>query len=172
MSRLGKKWVAVGLVWGAVFALTVWNMILISGIQVKRQALETVKMDRGYLKSHAAGIQDLLAQQARLTHQVRSYGLGFLVVENGLTRLSRGCGLNQLQVAADNAVSDNHPVSINVSAAGPVPSMVKWLAAVEDAYPYLEMVRLDIACDNWNLTGQLQATFSYRYSLAGIERRG
>jgi len=43
---------------------------------------------------------------------------------------------------------------------------------VEEAYPYLVIERMDISYDHRNRTGQLQAVFNYRYTIAEAERTG
>ncbi len=129
-------------------------------------------MDLNFLQSRQTGIQDVHRQQSRLTHPVKSFGLGFLVVENDLKRLSWDFGLKQMQVEADDNTQDTGSASISIVAAGPVPDIVKWMAAVEDAYPYLVIERMDISYDHRNRTGQLQAVFNYRYALAEAERTG
>jgi hypothetical protein len=58
-------------------------------------------MDLHFLQSNQTGIQEVYLQQSRLTHAVKSIGLGFLVVENDLKRLSWDFGLQQMQVEAD-----------------------------------------------------------------------
>ncbi|MBC2709537.1 MAG: hypothetical protein HGJ94_00550 [Desulfosarcina sp.] len=174
MSRLGKRWVAAGVIWGVVLAMTGWNIYLISGIQYRRQELAAIRMDQRYLKTNAAGIGQMLAQKSRLTHRVKSFGLGFLVVENDLKRLSWDYGLSQMRVGveAKNDLQNTRPVPVNVFTKGPVPAMVKWLTAVEEAHPYLQIERMDISYDDRNRMGQLQATFTYRYSLSELERTG
>jgi hypothetical protein len=171
-TRLNKKWLAVGVIWGVVLAMTGWNIHLVSQVQSRRQELGSLRLDMGFLQSKQAGIQEVHRQQARLTHPVKSFGLGFMVVENDLKRLSWDFGLQQLRVEADINTQDAGPVPITILATGPVPSMVAWIAAVEEAYPYLVIERLDISYDNRHRTGQLQAVFNYRYTLAEPERTG
>ncbi|MGA6926906.1 MAG: hypothetical protein WBY88_14555 [Desulfosarcina sp.] len=172
MSRFGKRWLTVAVIWSGVLLLTGWNMGLIARVQAGRRSLESVRMDQGYLKANAASVERFLAERSRLTHPVKSFGLGFMVVENGLKRLSRDCGLHQMRVAADQDLQGTGPVPINVFASGPLPSMVAWLAAVEDAFPYLEIERMDITREDRSRSGQVQAIFSYRYSLVEMAGGG
>jgi hypothetical protein len=171
-TRLGKKWLIVGVIWGAVLAMTGWNTLLVNQVQSRRQELGTLRMDLNFLQSKQTGIQEVHRQQLRLTHPVKSFGLGFLVVENDLKRLSWDFGLQQMQVEADDITQDARSVSISILAAGPVPAIVGWIAAVEDAHPYLVIERMDISYDNRNRTSRLQAVFNYRYILAEPERMG
>ena len=165
-TRLGKKWLTVGVIWGVVLAMTGWNLLLVNQVQSRRQELGTLQMDLHFLQSRQTGIQEVHRQRSRLTHAVKSFGLGFLVVENDLKRLSWDFGLQQMQVEADDNAQDTGSASISIVAAGPVPAIVGWIAAVEDAYPYLVIERMDISYDNRNRTGRLQAVFNYRYTLA------
>ena len=43
---------------------------------------------------------------------------------------------------------------------------------MEAAYPYLVTKQLTLSYDDRNRTGQLQAVFNYRYTLAEPERTG
>ena len=169
---LGKKWVTVGVIWGVVLAMTGWNTLMVNQVQSRRQELGTLRMDLNYLQSRQAGIKEVHRQRSRLTHPVKSFGLGFLVVENDLKRLSWDFDLQQMLVEADGQSQDTWSASISVFAAGTLPAIVGWIAAVEDAYPYLVIDRMDIAYDNRNRTSQLQAVFNYRYTLAEALRTG
>ncbi len=171
-TRLGKRWLTVGVIWGVVLAMTGWNTLLVNQVQSRRQELGTLQMDLKFLQSNQSGIQEMHRQQSRLTHPVRSFGLGFLVVENDLKRLSWDFGLRQMQVEADDNTLDTRSADISILASGPVPAIVGWMAAVEDAYPYLVIERMDISYDQRNRTGRLQAVFNYRYVLAEMERTG
>ena len=171
-SRLGKKWLGVGVIWGVVLAMTGWNIHLVDQIQSRRLELKTLKMDLRFLKANQTGIQEVHRHKSRLTHPVKSFGLGFMVVENDLKRLSWDFGLQQLQIEADKNSQDTRSVPIAILATGPVPVIVGWIAAVEDAYPYLVIEQMDIAYDHRNRLGQLQATFNYHYTLAEPERTG
>ena len=131
-----------------------------------------MQMDLNFLKANEASIQEMRRQKSRLTHQVQSFGLGFLVVENDLKRLSWDFGLQQMRVEADKNSQDTRLVPITIFATGPIPAIVGWIAAVEDAYPYLVIERMDISYDNRNRTGRLQATFNYHYTLSNVERTG
>ena len=170
--KLGKKWLAVGLIWSVVLAMTGWNFHLVNQVQARRQKLETLRMDLHFLRSKQTGIQEVYLQQSRLTHAVKSIGLGFLVVENDLKRLSWYFGLQQMQVEVDENTQEPQPVTISVVTKGPVPAIVGWIAAVEEAYPYLVTKQLTLSYDDRNRTGQLQAVFNYRYTLAEPERTG
>jgi hypothetical protein len=170
-TRLGKKWLTIGVVWGVVLAMTGWNTLLVNQVQSRRQELKTLQMDLHFLQSMQTSIEEVHRQQFRLTHAVKSFGLGFLVVENDLKRLSWDFGLQQMQVEADENTQDTRSASISIVASGPVPAIVGWIAAVEDAYPYLVVQRLDISYDNPKRTGQLQAVFNYRYILAELPER-
>lgn len=171
-TRLGKKWLTVGVIWGVVLAMTGWNTLLVNRVQSRRQELGTLRMDLNFLQSRQAGIQEVQRQRSRLTHPVKSFGLGYLVVENDLKRTSWDFGLKQMQLEADDNTQDSQSASISIVAAGPVPAIVGWMAAVEDAYPYLVIERMDISYDQQNRTGRLQAVFNYRYVLAETERTG
>ncbi|MBR9985320.1 MAG: hypothetical protein KFF68_05365 [Desulfosarcina sp.] len=171
-TRLGKKWLTVGVIWGVVLAMTGWNALLVGKVQSQRQELETLRMDMGFLHARQSGIQEVNRQRSRLTHPVKSFGLGFLVVENDLKRLSWDFGLRQMQVEADGHTEDARSASISIVAAGPLPALVGWIAAVEDAYPYLVIERMDTAYDHRNRAGRLQAVFNYRYTLAEGQRTG
>ncbi len=172
MSSLSKRWLAVGVIWGVVLATTGGNIYFISRIQGRHQALDSIRMDQSYLKVNAAAIGQVLDRRSRLTHRVKSFGLGFLVVENDLKRLSWKFGLRRMRLTAKNEYPDTRPVPIDVFAAGPLPAMVKWLTAVEQACPYLAITRMDIDYDDRQRVGRLKATFTYRYSLSPLERTG
>ena len=165
-TRLGKKWLTVGLIWGVVLAMTGWNFLLVNQVQSRRQELGTLERDLHFLQSRQTGIQEVHQQRSRLTHAVKSFGLGFLVVENDLKRLSWDFGLQQMQVEADDNAQATGSASISIFAAGPVPAIVGWITAVEEAYPYLVIEHMDISYDKRNRASQLQAVFNYRYTLA------
>ena len=171
-SRLGKKWVAAGVIWGIVLAMTGWNIHLVDQVQSRRRALGTLQMDLGYLEANQAGILEVNQQQSRRVHEVKSFGLGFLVVENNLKRLSRDWGLVQMRVEADENSLDTGSVPISIFSTGPIPGIVEWIAAVEDAYPYLVIERMEISYDHRTRKSLLQATFNYHYTLDEAERTG
>ena len=77
-----------------------------------------------------------------------------------------------MQVEADDNTLDTRSADISILASGPVPAIVGWMAAVEDAYPYLVIELMDISYEHRNRTGRLQAVFNYRYALAEAERTG
>lgn len=171
-GNLGKKWLAVGAIWGLVLAITVWNIHLVNQVQSQRQQVETLQMDLRFIHSNQAGIQEVHRHQARLIHPVKSVGLGFLVVEDDLKRRSWEFGLQQMRVEADLDLRDTKKLPINVYMSGPVPSIVAWIAAVEEAYPYLVLDRMEIFRDHLSQVGRFQATFNYHFSLLESERAG
>ena len=171
-SRLGKKWLTVGVIWGVVVAMTGWNIHLVNQVQTRRRELGTLQMDLHFLEAKRTDMQEVRRQQSRLTHSVKSFGLGFLVVENDLKRLSWDYGLQRLQMEVDENTQDFRSVPISIFATGPIPAILAWIAAVEDAYPYLVIAHMEIAPDNRNRTGQLQAVFNYCYTLAEPQRTG
>ena len=128
-----------------VLVMTGWNIHLVNQVQGRRQELETLQMDLRFLQANQTEIQDAYRQRSRLIHPVKSFGLGFLVIENNLKRLSWDFGLRQMQVEADMNSQDTQTVPIKVSTIGPVPSIVEWIAAVEDAYPYLVIEQMNVS---------------------------
>lgn len=171
-NRLRKKWLAVGAIWTVVVAMTGWNIHLVGQIQSRRMELKTLQMDLRFLKANQTGIQEVNRQQSLLTHPVKSFGLGFMVVENDLKRLSWDFGLQKLRVAGEKKSQDSQSAPISISTTGPVPAIVGWIAAVEETYPYLVIEQMDISYDNRNQVSQLQATFNYHYTLSDPERTG
>ncbi len=167
MNKIERKWLVVGIIWSAVLATTGWNMVSISEIQSGRQALEGVKMDQRYLKSKETDINDVRYWNTRLTHSVKSYDLGFLVVENDLKRLFEMCGLKKMRVEGKNGTQVVSPAFIQIRAKGSIPALVKWIGAVEDAYPYLEISKLEMNADPHHRVSKLSATFVYHYSIEG-----
>jgi len=169
--RMGKKWIAVGLVWSVVLAMTGWNVHLVDQVQSRRRELGTLQMDMRYLKANQNGILEVRQQKSRLVHSVNSFGMGFVVVENNLKRLSWDFSLVQMRVEVDKNFRDTRSVPISIFTAGTVPAIVGWIAAVEEAYPYLVIEQMDISYDSRNEQSQLQATFNYHYSLSESEQR-
>jgi hypothetical protein len=171
-SRLGKKWLAVGVIWVVVLTISGWNTHLVGRVKSLRQELATLEMDLNFLQANQSEINAVHLDQSRLVHSVKSFGLGFLVVENDLKRLSWTFGLDQMRVEAENDSQDPRSAAIKIYTSGPVPAIVGWIAAVEDAYPYLVVERMDISYDYRNRTSQLQATFNYHFALTEADRRG
>lgn len=171
-SKLGKKWLAVGLIWVAIVALSGWNNHLINQVQSRRQEQETLQMDLHFLRSNQSAIQEVRQRKARLTHPVKSFSLGYVVVENDLKRLSWDFELQQLRVEADKNAQGTRSVPIEIFATGAVPAIVGWLAAVEEAYPYLVIDQMDISYDSRKRICRLQATFDYHFSTSGMESTG
>lgn len=170
--ELKKRWVTVGLIWSVVLAVTGWNTHLINQIQTGRQELETQQMDLGFLRANQSVTQDVRRRQARLTHPVKSFGLGFLVVENGLKQLSRQYGLRQMRVTADNNPQNPWSVPVTIVVNGRVPAILGWVAAVEDAYPYLVIKHMNMNYRPENRISQFQVVFNYHYTLSEPEQAG
>jgi hypothetical protein len=171
-SRLGKKWLAVGVIWGVVLAISGWNTHLVGRVKSLHQELATLEMDLNFLQANQSEIKAVHTQKSRLVHPVNSFGLGFLVVENDLKRLSWTLGLDQMRVEAVNDSQDAGSAPIKVFASGRLPAIVEWITAVEDAYPYLVVERMDISYADRNRTSQLQATFNYHFVLTEADGRG
>jgi len=172
MSRLGKKWLAVAVIWGVVSILSGWNTYLVNHVQTRRQALGILQMDQRFLQANHSGILELRRQRARLTHAAQSVGLGLLVIENDLRQLSLDFGLEQMQMEADDNSQEPGPVPVSMLAIGPIPGLVEWLAAVEDDHPYLVIERMDLSYDHAKRIAQLKVFFNYHVSLAGAQRTG
>lgn len=170
--KLKNRWLAVSVIWGVVLAITGWNIHLVNHVQSRRQDMETMQMDLRFIEAHQPAIREVRLHKSRLSHPVKSVGLGFLVVENNLKRLSWDFGLQQLRVETDNnpQVSNRKPISI--SATGTVPAVAGWITAVEEAYPYLVIERMEMAYDAATRSCQLQATFTYQFTLSEPERVG
>lgn len=171
-SRLGKKWLAVGVIWVVVLAISGWNTHLVGRVKSLHQELATLEMDLNFLRANQSEINTVHLHQSRLVHPVSSFGLGFLVVENDLKRLSLTLGLDQMRVAVDNVPQNAQSAPIKISTSGPVPAIVAWITAVEDAYPYLIVERMDISYDDRSRESQLQVTFNYHFALTEAERSG
>ena len=52
---------------------------------------------------------------------------------------------------------------------GPVPAVAGWITAVEDAYPYLVITRMELVYEPATRTGRLQARFNYHFTLSESE---
>jgi hypothetical protein len=52
-NRLGKKWLAVGVIWFIVLAMTGWNFHLVEQVQSRRRELGTLQMDLGLYKGQS-----------------------------------------------------------------------------------------------------------------------
>jgi hypothetical protein len=144
----------------------------IDQIQTTRRNLETMQMDLGFLKANQTRIREIRTQESRLTHVVTSGDLGFLVVENNLKRLSWELGLETLSVKTDPNVDASDVMPITAVAHGTLPSMAGWITAVEEAYPYLVVKRMDMSYEPATRTGRLQATFDYHLTLSDTEPVG
>jgi len=165
-SRLKHRWVATGLIWVIVLILTGWNIYRINMVQTDRHRLATMQMDQRFLKANQATIQDVRLHQSRLMHFVTSADLGFLVVENNLKRLSWNFGLQTLSVKTDSTHPSSNRMLITIVAYGSVPAVASWITAVEEAYPYLVVKRMDLTYESAKHAGRLQATFDYHFSLS------
>jgi hypothetical protein len=171
-GNLKQKWLVIGVIWGVVITLTGWNIHMIDHVQARRHELETLRMDMHFIQTNQAGIQEVRSQKARLTHLTKSFSLGFVVVENNLKRLSWDFGLKQLQVEAEANTLGSQSVPMTIVASGTVPAIVGWIAAVEQAYPYLSIEQMDIAYDHRKRVCQLRAIFNYHYRISDMERMG
>ena len=171
-SRLGKKWLAVGVIWVVVLTISGWNTHLVGRVKSLHQELATLEMDLNFLRANQSEIKAVHTQTSRLAHPVNSFGLGFLVVENDLKRLSWTSGLDQMRVEAVNDSQNAGSAPVKIFASGPLPAIVEWITAVEDAYPYLVVEKMDISYDDRNRTSRLQATFNYHFVLTETDRRG
>ncbi len=164
MRRKGGRWPAVGLIWAVVLLLTGANIHLVNQVHARRTAMQTLQMDLRFLDANRAGIEEVRRQHRRLTHWVASFGLGYVVVENDLKRLSSDFGLEQVRVEAENQLNPGQAAAVSVVAAGAVPAMVGWLAAVEEDFPYLAVERLEITYDQRNRQGRLLVSFNYHFN--------
>lgn len=167
-----KKWIGVGVAWLVVLMVTAWNVRLIDHVQVKRQALESLRLDLAYLQANQPGIQEIQGQKARLVHSVTSAGMGVVMLENDLKRLAGRHQLRQLRIDSDKHAADGRSMPIAVAVVGALPDIAAWLAAVAHAAPYLVVDRMEIVCDARQRSGRLQATFTYRYALGQGALRG
>lgn len=161
-----KKWFGVGAAWLAVLMVTGWNVHLIDHIQVKRQDLETLRLDLFYLQANQSGIQAILRQKSRFIHPVTSASMGIVVLESDLKRFAKRHGLQQMRIDTDKHAADGRSMPVAVAAVGALPDIAAWLAQVEDAAPYLVIDRMEIARDPRQRNARLQATFTYRYTAA------
>ena len=171
-GKLRKRWITVGVIWSLVLILTGLNMHLVGRIKSQRRELEVMRLDLRFLNAHQNDIWQVRLDRSRLTHPVQSFGLGFLEVENDLKQLSCRFGLQETRVQAQNNSENLQAVPITVSTSGPVPAIMGWIAAVEEAYPYLAMANMDIARDPQKGTTRLQAIFNYRFILSEPESAG
>ena len=162
---LKYRWVAVSLVWAMVLGITGLNIHRVDRIQTDRRNLETMQMDLRFLKTNQATIKEVRLQKSRLTHLMTSQDMGFLVVENNLKRLSWDFGVQTLSVETDTNESSSQVIPITTVAHGTVPAVAGWIAAVEKAYPYLVIRRMELAYEPKTKTGNLQATFDYHFTL-------
>ena len=168
-TRLKHRWIAVIVIWALVFVITGWNFSQVRKIQTERRNIETLQMDLRFLKANQATIQGVRLQQSRLMHLVKSDDLGFLVVENNLKRLSWNFGLQKLSVEVEKNASFSNVMAITTVVSGPVPALAGWMTAVEDAYPYLVITRMELTYEASTRTGRLQARFDYHLTLSGSE---
>jgi len=164
--RLKYRWFAVSLIWVLVLGLSGWNMHRINQVQTIRRNLETMQMDLRFLKANQTTIQQIRRQESRLTHVVASADLGFLVVENNLKRLSWELGLEKLSVKNNTNAQGADAMPITIIAHGTLPAVAGWITAVEEAYPYLVVKRMDLTYEPAKQAGRLQATFDYHLTLS------
>jgi hypothetical protein len=170
--KLKYRWLAVSLIWVLVMVLSGWNIHLVDKIQTGRQNMETMQMDLRFLKANQSVIHQARLQKSRLTHLVKSNDLGFLVVENNLKRLSWNFGLQKLSVETEKNESLSSVMPITTAVSGPVPAVAGWITAVEDAYPYLVITRMELVYEPATRTGRLQAIFDYHFTISASEPVG
>jgi len=169
MNRCKKRWLSLGVIWIFVLVLSGWNITRISQIQDMRQALEMIKNDRRYLRVNTGSIHQVHSQKKRLVHEVDSFGLGFLVVENDLKQLSDAFNLEKIRVEVRNESQYESSVPVHVGASGKITNLAAWLSAVEESFPYLSVSDLEIVKGHSLETGQLTAIFTYRYIVSLLE---
>jgi hypothetical protein len=169
MNRFKRRWLVLGAIWCFVLVVSGWNIARISQIQNRRQALEMIKIDQHYLNANEGNIHKIQAQKKRLVHEVGSFGLGFLVVENDLKKLSAAYHLKKMQIEVKAESHGTSAVPIHVRANGNIPDLTSWLSTVEESFPYLSIAALKIVRDQSRQTGQLTAKFTYRYAVSQLQ---
>jgi len=128
-----------------------------------------MRIDRHYIEVNLPHINQVRTQKKRLVHEVESFGLGFLIVENELKQLSDTFHLSKTRIEVKSQPEVANTVPVHIWTNGKVPNLAAWLSAVEDAFPYLSVSDIEIIKDNVAQTGQLTAILTYRYNAPSLE---
>lgn len=138
-----KRWIAVGVVWGAAVLLAFWNLQTMERIAADRQAWQTAAANQGFIDGRRQDMEDIADQVARLTRPAASPAFGRLAVQEELGQLAARHELIEFKVSGEAGPTAGETVPMTISFKGTLAAADRWLTAVRTDFPYLVIRSMD-----------------------------
>ena len=166
-----KKWMMVFGIWCGVLLLTLLNFYEIEHIKEDIFNTQIRKMEQQYISGHSEEMDRIFHEEAQLYHEIESIGIGILVVENQLRRLTESHQLEDMRLEARSEDNGNQETPLKLYVSGALPDMVSFLQHLKSDTPFLIISQIDWTGEmvQRNLQFSLQLYYRYRFVNKGQE---
>lgn len=138
-----KRWIAVGVLWGAAVLLALWNLQTMERIGEDRQLWQVTAANQDFIDGRRQDMEGIADQVARLARPAVSPAMGRLAVQEELAQLAANCELTEFKASGESAPMGGETVPMTVSFKGTLVAADRWLAAVQSDFPYLVVRSMD-----------------------------
>lgn len=132
-----KRWIAVGVIWGAAVLLALWNLQTMERIAADRQSWQMATANQGFIDGRKQDMEEVAEQVARLARPAASPAFGRLAVQEELGQLAARYELIEFKVSGEAGPTAGETVPMTVSFKGSLAAADRWLTAVRTDYPYV-----------------------------------
>ncbi len=160
-----NKWIITGALWIAVVFLTFYNASEIKRLKQESEKIESLRMDEEFWQQNSNNISFILAEGKRLSLEVESVDLGFLLIDNRLKTISSEYHLNNLKITKQQATNEGSDIPVELSFDGSYEDIFKWLQSVKNEMPFLRAKSLKITIDPVSNIAVLNGAFIFRYKI-------
>jgi hypothetical protein len=166
---LKKRWIIVGIVWGAVFSLTYWNFNIIDAIEKARRKKEIFLMDEQFWSNNASNILQILKKRASLIQDVESPKLGAFEFQNNLRGFALKLGLNTVKLISQTGLEQDGIIPVKISFRGNFKQAMYWFELIKAKLPYAQIRNIKMTRDKSAELIEFVVSFYYRYNLSSDE---
>lgn len=156
-----KRWVVVGVIWGAVLLLVYGNRIAIRNIQLQRENAEAVQMDARFVEKNRDEITRVIKRRADYRQPVESTQIGCLALKNRLRTLASAHNLTVMEMESDSDPAADGGVPIRISIVGAYADALAFLVELEKTVTYAPAARILVKHEMAELAPRFDLQLNY-----------
>lgn len=136
-DKLTQNWIAIGIIWTGVLAMTYLNLQSIEQIKSRVQFLESSHLQQAFLRRNLEKITLVLKQRASLYKTIDSDQIELITLTRALEKATRMQGLSEFRLVNDQTAMQADRIALEIGVTGRYGDLILWLQAVETRTPFL-----------------------------------
>ena len=167
-SRLNQRWLMVGVVWLAVFAMTFLNFNKIDAVSQARENCERLRKENLFQKRHTDKLLQVTDLYGEHFKPVASVNLGFEHVRSSMQALAALLGLQNVQIDSQPGQATTEQLEFMIRMQGPCPKALGFVTALA-TYPYLSVQHSRILVDSVADDAEIEIELLFNFKITPRE---